>query len=171
MCECGEYGGGGWSGEGRRKGIRGGEGERDACVICVEKKGWTTCVQRACVLVNLYCLRAFCLFYGESLDRCGPFRSSIFWRDPRGAWFCLLIGYVRAGLEPWFCFHFLWFFSKKRVKWPARSFMQRGRIFLNYRWFCEKITTYVTKNDFLKKFRANYHTLVVQIWITFKKWT
>ena len=62
-------------------------------------------------------------------------------------------------------------FLKKWSKWPPCLFIERLHIFQNYRRFCDKVITCVPKNDFCKKFRPNYHTLVVQISITFEKST
>ena len=49
----------------------------------------------------------------------------------------------------------------KRREWP---FLASGWI-LEFFWcFSDEIDTYVPRNDFLKKQRANYETAAVQIW-------
>ena len=49
----------------------------------------------------------------------------------------------------------------KRQAWP---FLASGWILENFWCFYDKIDTYVPRNDFCKKWRANYEVATVQIW-------
>ena len=75
--------------------------------------------------------------------------------------------FIMTHFEGFTLFLFFWILYadfKMRSKLTTRPFLARGWILRNYSCISDEIDSFLPKNDFSKKSRANYEVAVVQIW-------